>query len=279
MTKEELQSSIRKAVCQVRETCPLVPSITNTVTMNLVANAQLAAGGSAAMINLPDEGETMAAAGSAMYINLGTMLPVYAETLPRTVRALQLNGHPWVLDPVGIGMGALRMDLFRCFREMTPTIVRGNASEIIALANLWRLKTGLLQDGVRGVDATDSVQAAGPAARALAKWIGGAVAVSGEQDLVTDGDTTLLCQGGSELFTKITGAGCSLGGVTAVYAAVADPLVAALTAVQLYNYAGSQAEQLSRGPGSFEMVLRDTIYHAAAEAIAAQPFEQQEEQS
>jgi hydroxyethylthiazole kinase len=249
------------------------------VTMSLVANAQLAAGGSAAMINLPDEGETMAAAGSAMYVNLGTMLPVYAETLPRTVRALKVNGHPWVLDPVGIGMGALRMELFRGFRELTPTIVRGNASEIIALANLWQLKTGLLQDGVRGVDATDSVQAAGPAAQALAKWIGGAVAVSGEQDLVTDGETTLLCQGGSELFTKITGAGCSLGGVTAVYAAVADPLVAALTAVQLYNYAGSQAEQLSRGPGSFEMVLRDTIYHAAAEAIAAQPFEQQEEQS
>ncbi len=219
MNHETIQKEIIAAVRRAKEDCPLVPSITNTVTIELVANAQLAAGGSAAMVYLPDEGEAIAAAGEAFYINMGTLMPFYAETLPRTARALQEHHRPWVLDPVGIGIGGLRKGLLQCFRALPPSVVRGNASEIIALANLWGLDSGVARDGVRGVDATDSVETARPAAEALASFIHGAVAVSGERDLVTDGTLTVRSEGGSKLFTKITGAGCSLGGVTAVYLA------------------------------------------------------------
>lgn len=219
LNHETIQKEIIAAVHRAKEDCPLVPSITNTVTIELVANAQLAAGGSAAMVYLPDEGEAIAAAGEAFYINMGTLMPFYAETLPRTARALQEHRRPWVLDPVGIGIGGLRKGLLQCFRALPPSVVRGNASEIIALANLWGLDSGVARDGVRGVDATDSVETARPAAEALASFIHGAVAVSGERDLVTDGTLTVRSEGGSKLFTKITGAGCSLGGVTAVYLA------------------------------------------------------------
>lgn len=272
MTKTDMQAKIISTVRQVKETCPLVPSITNTVTINLVANAQLAVGGSAAMVYLPDEGEGLAMAGDAMYINMGTCFPVYAESLPRTARRLIEQNKPWVLDPVGIGLGGLRTEILLQFRELKPTIVRGNASELIALANLWGLETGMAQDGVRGVDATDTVMAARQAAEAMADFIDGAVAVSGEADLVTDGEQTALSEGGSELFTKITGAGCSLGGVTAVYAAAADPFTAALTAVQAYNLAGTRAAAQAAGPGSFEIAVRDALYQATPEDIAGNPF-------
>ena len=56
--------------------------ITNSVTINFVANAQLAVGGSAAMVYLPDEGEFLANAGGATYINVGTLMPIYEKTLP-----------------------------------------------------------------------------------------------------------------------------------------------------------------------------------------------------
>ena len=56
-TKESLRREIREAVRRVRKENPMAPSITNTVTINLVANAQLAVGGSAAMVYLADEGE------------------------------------------------------------------------------------------------------------------------------------------------------------------------------------------------------------------------------
>lgn len=273
MTERELRKKIRQAVEVARKECPLVPSITNTVTINLVANAQLACGGSAAMVYLPDEGEGIGRICQAFYINMGTLFPVYAETLPRTIRALADAGKPWVLDPVGIGLGRLRTELLRQMKAMPPAIVRGNASEIIALANLWGLDTGVAKDGVRGVDATDSVDSAVVAARVLARFIHGAVAVSGEVDVVTDGDVVIRSYGGSPLFTRVTGSGCSLGGVCAVYAAVTNPLTAAITAVNMYNAAGKIAERKSNGPGSFEKIFLDTMYNLSADDVASNAME------
>ena len=107
------------------------------------------------------------------------------------------------------------------------------------------------------------------AARALARFIHGAVAVSGEVDVVTDGDVVIRSYGGSPLFTKVTGSGCSLGGVCAVYAAVTDPLTAAITAVNMYNAAGKIAEKKARGPGSFEKIFLDTMYNLSADDVAS----------
>lgn len=272
ITKEALQRDIQDTVRLAREKNPLAPSITNTVTINLVANAQLAVGGSAAMVYLADESEAMATAGGAMYINMGTMFPVYAETLPRAAKALSALGKPWVVDPVGIGIGALRTSLLLGFRADKPTIIRGNSSEVIALAALWQLGGGESAGGVRGVDATDTVEAARPAAIAIARHTGGAVAVSGPVDLVTDGKIVALAKGGSKFLPMITGAGCSLGGVAAVYACVATPFVAALTATAIYNFAGEKAEKRAEGPAGFQTAFLDALYQATPEDVGAQPF-------
>lgn len=267
-----IQAALREIACRVKEQKPLAASITNTVTVNLVANAQLAAGGTAAMVYMPDEGEALAAAADAMYINMGTILPVYEEALPRTVRTLWENKKPWVIDPVGIGIGALRREILQEFKRYRPSVIRGNASEIIALANLWELESGQAIAGVRGVDATDRVESAQEAALSLARWTGGAVSVSGEVDLVTDGQRTAKVAGGSKFFPCITGAGCSLGGVTAVYAAVGSPFVAALAATILYDLAGRRAEAKAGGPASFQMQFLDELYSVSPEDLAAYPL-------
>lgn len=281
-TEAELHSLMAKAVREARQTCPLTPSITNTVTQNFVANAQLAVGGSAAMVYLPDEGEDVACAGSALYINLGTLMPVYEQTIPRTARALAQAHKPWVLDPVGVGIGSLRTRLIQEVRDCKPTIVRGNASEIIAVAKLWGLieEDQASQLGPRGVDSTDPVDASKAAACAIARFTEGAVAVSGPIDLVTDGVTVAHLEGGSSLMTRITGSGCSLGGVCAVYAAVADPFVSALTATAAYNVAGLRAEyrvtqaDAPKAPGtaSFQTAFIDELSRLDAEDVAEAPL-------
>ncbi len=272
-SKTEVQEKIRQAVRTVRETNPMAPSITNSVTINFVANAQLAVGGSAAMVYLPDEGEFVAQVGGATYINVGTLLPIYEETLPRTAKALHTLGKPWVLDPVAIGIGEMRTKLLSCFREYKPSVIRGNASEIIALAGLWKLDGGTSDSAVRGVDSTDTVAAARQAAVALAKFTGGAVAVSGETDLITDGETVAYSHGGSKFMEMVTGSGCSLGGVTAVYACAAEPFIAALTAANIYNLAGKRAESKVQAPGSFQAQFIDELYLATPEEVAENPFE------
>lgn len=267
-----LKQAIEQAAATVRQTNPLTPSITNTVTINFVANAQLAVGGSAAMVYLPDEGEGLARICDAMYINVGTLFPIYAETLPKTAKTLHEEQKPWVLDPVAIGLGKMRTDLLTQFKEYKPSIIRGNASEIIALAGLWNVSGGSAVSDVRGVDSTDTVQAAKDAAMALASWTGGAVAVSGKEDLITDGKQVALSRGGSPMMPCITGTGCSLGGVMAVYAAAADPFVAAVTGAAVYNLAGSRTEQYVKGTGSFQTAFIDELYTARPADIAANPF-------
>ena len=273
LQKKQLQEQIIQAVNVVKSSNPMAGSITNTVTINFVANAQLAVGGSAAMVYLPDEGDFLAKAGGATYINVGTLMPIYEETLPRTAKALFDSGKPWVLDPVAIGIGALRSELLLQFKNYKPNIIRGNASEIIALAGLWNLNGGSAVSRARGVDATDSVNAAKEAAIALARYTGGAVAVSGEIDLVTDGSLIALSYGGSHFMEIITGSGCSLGGVAAVYLTAASPFIAALAATAVYNLAGKRAQLVTDAPASFQVQFLDELYKASAQEIAENPFD------
>ena len=272
MTKEDIKAKIASAVEDVHRLKPLTPSITNVVTVNFVANAQIAVGGSAAMVYLPDEGECVAAVGDAMYINMGTLFPIHEQTLPRTARKLNELHKNWALDPVGLGIGSLRTKLVQGFKECPPTIIRGNASEIIAVAKLWGLVDSA-SDGPKGVDTVDTVKESEAAAKALAKFINGAVAVSGKEDLVTDGETVVYSQGGSYLMEKITGAGCSLGGVCAVYAAVTDPFTAALTATQIYNFAGTKAGMVCQGQATFQQQFLDNLFKATPQQVADNPFE------
>lgn len=274
-----LRKQIVQAVNRVRETTPLAQSFTNFVTMNLVANAQLAAGGTAAMSFLPDDVIDTAEIAGSNYINVGTLLPFFKDALPEIARKLHENGKTWVLDPVAAGIGETRTVILESFRDYPPTIVRGNASEIIALDSMWGLTdTDSTVPATRpaGVEAVDEVDAAVDAAKRLARHLvkrspigAGAVAVSGVVDLVTDGEHVFRLPGGSAMMTKITGAGCSLGGVTATYLAVAEPLVAALAASLLYDRASEIAEVKSDGPGSFQVALLDALRNVTADQVAA----------
>ena len=258
-----LRAAIKQAVTDVHEQTPLAQSFTNFVTINLVANAQLAAGGTAAMSYLPDDVIATAEIAGSNYINVGTLLPFFKDALPEIARKLHENGKTWVLDPVAAGIGETRTFILESFRDAPPTIVRGNASEVIALDAMW---------GLADADSTDPVDAAKRLARHLAKRspVGaGAVAVSGAVDLVTDGERTFRLPGGSAMMTKITGAGCSLGGVTATYLAVAGPLVAAIAASLLYNRASEIAESTSQGPGSFQVALLDALWNVTADQVAS----------
>lgn len=274
-----LRTRIADAVRAVRDTTPLAQSFTNFVTINLVANAQLAAGGTAAMSYLPDDVLDIAAICGATYINVGTLLPFYKDALADIARGLHDQGKPWVLDPVAAGLGATRTAILESFRDVPPTIVRGNASEIIVLDRMWGLADAdaAADDGTRpaGVESVDEVDSAMPAARRLARHLAahspngqGAVAVSGAVDFVTDGTHDYRLPGGSALMTKITGAGCSLGGVVGTYLAVADPLTAAMAASLHFNRAGEIAEAAAHGPGSFQTEFLDALWNVTAEQIA-----------
>ena len=175
---DPMRERIAQAVNDVRSTTPLAQSFTNFVTINLVANAQLAAGGTAAMSFLPDDIVDTAKIAGSTYINVGTLLPFYQDALADIAPKLQYLGKPWVLDPVAAGIGKTRTAILQSFKAAPPTVIRGNASEIIALDAMWELGANDGAEGETtrpaGVEAVDEVEAAVDAAG----WLGTAQSVA-----------------------------------------------------------------------------------------------------
>ncbi len=259
--RTSLPTLVARAARDVRERGPLVQCLTNEVTTNLVANALLAVGASPAMAASPGEAEELASVASAVLVNLGTLGADQRRSVPGTVAVARGARTPWVLDPVAVGVLSVRTRLARELLGSAPAVVRGNASEVRALA-------GEAAAG-RGVDAGDAVEAAEPAATGLARGAAGAVAVSGPVDLVTDGEVLLRVAVGDPLLTSITGAGCALGGLTAAYCAVAPPLVAALAATAALGLAAEDAARHARGPASFQVALVDALHGQDPDALGA----------
>lgn len=272
MDKNSLQNEILNVLNKRWDEAPLIASVTNFVTAEFVANCQLAAGGRAAVVNMPDEAVSIAEICSAFYINLGTILPVYEKTIPAVAQTLAKSGKKWVLDPVAAGLGELRTKLLLELKEYKPSVIRGNPSEIIALAKIWELEQGDLPKAC-GVDSVAHVDEAKTAAVSLAKFTGGAVVVSGSADLITDGTIIVRSYGGSALMERVTGCGCALSGIVAFCLAFADPFTASVCAVNAFNHAGTEAEKKCSGTGSFKTAFLDQLYSLTADKIAYNHFE------
>ena len=248
----------REALC---ETAPLVHCLTNTVVQALTANALLAVGAAPAMVDAPQEAGDFAAVASAVLVNVGTVHERTAEAMRLAARSAGRAGTPWVLDPVAVGALAYRTALAAELVELRPTVVRGNASEVMALAGAGA--------GGRGVDSTAGADDAGKAAVELALRTGGVVAVSGEVDLLTDGQRTVRVGGGSVLLTRTTGAGCALGALVAAYVAVTDdPLLGAVAAHAHVALAAERAARTAAGPGTFAPAWLDALDAVDGETLA-----------
>lgn len=242
-----------------RSRSPLVHCMTNDVVQCFTANVLLALGASPAMLIEPDEAEQFSAIADALLINVGTLTADRAGAMRRAVISAGKADTPWTLDPVAVGGLTFRTDFCLALLDLRPAAIRGNASEILALAGM--------QAGGRGVDTTDPISAALPAAVALARQTGAVVAVSGEVDHITDGERMLAVPGGDLLMTRVVGTGCALSAVVAASCALpGDRLTNVASACCIMAQAGSQAVAASQGPGSFVPAFLDALYRLDGEA-------------
>jgi hydroxyethylthiazole kinase len=240
-------------LAEMRQASPLVQCITNYVAMNIAANVLLAAGASPAMVHAEREAGEFAAIASALTVNIGTLSPDWVAGMRRAADGANQAGKPWVLDPVAHFATAYRRDTVAGLLALRPAIIRGNASEIIALA-------GGTSAG-QGVDSGDTVASAEASALALSRKTGATVAVTGAVDFVTDGKRAVRIEGGSALMPRVTALGCSLTCLVGAFAAIrpADPFVATVAALAVFAVAGERAGRASEGPGSFGWRFLDAL--------------------
>lgn len=240
------------ALTALRDRTPLVQCLTNVVVAGWTANVLLAVGAAPAMVDNPHEAGEFATIAGGILVNLGTPYDDTAAAMHLAIAGAKSAETPWVLDPVAAGALGWRTGLaHQLLGEARPTIVRGNASEILALAG---------GTGGRGVESMDSPEAAAQVAMDLARQQQSVIAVSGPTDHITDGVRMVRLSNGHPWLTRVTGVGCALGALMAAFAAVVpDALVAAVAATATLTVAADLAAKQSRGPGSFAVALLDEL--------------------
>lgn len=240
---------------------PLVHCITNSVAANYAANILLAAGASPAMIDNPFEAESFASIAAALSINLGTPTSEQMQAMQISAQTVANKNTPWVLDPVGYGpFLKWRSEMVDQLVLLHPTIIRGNASEISALAGN--------QVESKGVDSAVSSNEVYLQAQALLNHCE-CVAISGESDFVLSKELHHVIQinGGSFLQPKVTATGCALGALIAAYSTVTTPAIATISAHIHFAIAGKLAFEKASAVGSFNVAFLDEIYQMSANKI------------
>lgn len=238
---------------RVRATAPLVHNITNLVVMNTTANALLAIGASPAMVHGVEEVEAFVHHAGALVVNIGTLSGPWAEAMRLAADAATAAGVPWVLDPVAAGVTSYRSGIAADLVARRPAVIRGNASEILALVS----DAG----GGKGVDSVHGSETAVDAARRLATETGGVVAVTGAVDYVTDGDIVVSIANGDPLMSRVTGLGCTASALIGGFlGAGLAPMAAAASGLVALGVAGEIAAAQSLGPGSLQLNLLDQLH-------------------
>jgi len=245
-------------VLAVRTQRPLVHSITNLVVMNFNANVLLAMGASPVMAHAHEEVADMAAIAQALVLNIGTLEPYWISSMCQALKVAAARGIPSVLDPVGAGATRYRNESIQAILDQAmPTVIRGNASEIMSVAGLAAQ--------TRGVDSSATVTDALQAARELAARTSGVVCVSGPVDQVLDaGGRQASLANGHEWMTRITGVGCSATALVGAFCAVQpDAWRATVSAMAYLGMVGEVAAQAvqakGQGVGSLQMALLDQL--------------------
>lgn len=268
MSDSILEKSIN-LIEKLREESPLTHCITNVVTVRDCANAVLAVGGSPIMANAPEEAEEIVSIANSLVINIGTLTEEQIETMKKSAKQATKMEKPFVLDPVGIGISKIRNETpIDIIKESKPAIIRGNLSEIKAIATFY----GILDEctTAKGVDVADTdiisedtLEINAQIVKNIAEKLDTTIAVSGPIDIVSNGKEVYALKNGNSMMANITGTGCMLGCIMGAYAAIDDSLLAAITATTVMSIAGEIAAKTAtdnnQGTGSFGTYLIDEL--------------------
>ncbi len=253
----------------VRKLSPLVHNITNYVTVNDCANILLAAGASPIMADDIGEAAEITKICAGLNINIGTLNASTIAAMHAALKAATEEKHATLLDPVGAGASALRTNTALALIEQARfTVIRGNASEIKTIA--------LGAGGTKGVDVNpadamtgEGLMRARDMAVQLAKRTNSIIGVTGETDVVTDGERTFFIMNGNALMPRVTGSGCMLSALTTAYIAAErlsggdDMLGAVAAAFAAMGAAGETAlERMGKehGNATFRNYMIDAIF-------------------
>lgn len=244
----------------VKKKKPLVHSITNYVTATDCANIILALDGSPTMADFSKEVEAIAGIASAVVLNMGIINDDMVEAMIIAGKKANECGIPVIFDPVGAGVAPYRNSVAqRLLKEVKINIIRGNISEIKFISGISSV--------TKGVDASESDINMNndkkiKVAENLAKQLKCVVAITGVDDIISDGYKNVILFNGTKLLASVTGTGCMTSALCGAYAGAGDDyFIAAISAVLSMGLSGEISEEKNKdiGLGSFHVGIIDAI--------------------
>lgn len=236
----------------LRRKKPLILNLTNYVTMDFMANSLLALGAAPMMTVCHEELEELIQLASCVNINIGTLDKSFIERCNLSAKIAHQYQKPIVLDPVGAGASHIRTTTAKQLM-LFSTIIKGNASEIMALATLNK-KT-------YGVESTNTTQEAKESALTLSNENRSTIVISGEIDFITNGKRTEIVPYGSNLMSRVTGMGCILSAIISAFRSVlTDDFEASLLATYYFALCGELTAKTTNSPSTFRVHFIDNLY-------------------
>lgn len=239
-TREDVPQIAVALLDRLRSRAPRVHCITNAVAQNFTANVLLSLCCVPSMTLSAEEIADFVARSGALLVNLGTFDHERREATEIAVRTAAQEKLPWVLDPVFIDRSAARADFASALVGRTPKSIRLNAAEFATLT---------------GNEPTHGTLAA------YARDNKTVLGLSGEADLISDGQRFAAVSNGHALMAKVTAMGCAASALVAACLAVeTDAWRATSAALVMIGVAGELAAAKSQGPGSFAAAIIDALY-------------------
>ena len=276
-SENKLLEKIDETLKSIRKKNALTHCITNSVTINDCANAVLAIGGSPFMAEDAEELEEVVTIADVLVINIGKLSKNQINSMKVSSKKANETNTPIILDPVGVGVTELRnRTTLELIENYDITAIRGNISEIKAIANL----VGILDESntAKGVDVNeddiitqDNLKANGEMISKLAQKLNTTILASGPIDILSDGKTTLTIDNGDDMMPLITGSGCMLSSIVGSCIGGSNPFDGSLIAILAMNIAGEKArakvDERDEGTGSFRTYLIDYLYKTDSETL------------
>lgn len=247
----------------VKQNAPLIHCITNPISINQCANTILSTGARPMMADHPEEAAVITKTAGAVMLNMGNLTDTRKQSMLISAKTAKENNINFVLDVCGAAcLPTRRQYALSLIAKATPTLIKGNYSEITALANESYCSSGVDSDKSLGFYETVRT------ARQLAIQLGTTVLASGETDIITDGKHDIFVHNGTKQLGSITGTGCMQGALCAAFLSQANGFNAALSACTVFGICGELA-QTDKGSGSFMVNLLDALSTVTDEQIAA----------
>ncbi len=247
-----MQITLKKDLAMINQEKPLILNLTNLVTINDLANIEIAIGASPVMSDCLNDALTLGNYARAILINIGTINKRQGEIMLAVAQA-NFNKKPIMMDLVGYGATASRN---KWVEKLIPFVsaIKGNYAEILSFNKKHNLTKGVDGD----IEISDPVKVVSQVAKESQKL----VLMTGAVDHISDGKTTLSLKNGDPLLKTFTGSGCMLGAVSVVFLAINNSLSGLVNAASLVGLSAQEAAVKERFPQAFKRAWLDKIYDA-----------------